>query len=272
MNKYEGIEKSKFIDSDDVSTDEGAKRKFRDDYDQDEDDTFKKSRRTMRTPRKECQQKSTTEAKLDVLMEMIKDVTTELKKIRMEQKEYREDIKNLQRENSMLKKKTEVLEKENKEIRAEIKEIKRSTEIREKERKQNNIIISGLKMDTSDSIILKQAMANFTKEHLQVEAKIKLVRKLGPKTCLVELESAEEKRKIMQNKAKLRNLKGEKIFINDDLTKKEMEMQKNLRTMAQEERNSGKVVKVGYQKLIINGTEWRWNKEREKLEIKESKN
>lgn len=91
------------------------------------------------------------------------------------------------------------------------------------------------------------------------------VRKLGEKRCLIELKNEQDKKKLMQAKSKLKNLKGETIYINDDLTNREREMQKIIRQMAKKERENGKTVKIGYRKLIVNGTEWRWNSDKEIL-------
>ncbi|KAK9738511.1 hypothetical protein QE152_g9821 [Popillia japonica] len=49
----------------------------------------------------------------------------------------------------------------------------------------------------------------------------------------------------MQNKSKLRNRPGNKVFIEDDLTREE----RIIRQRAKEEKNKGKQVKIGLLKL-----------------------
>ncbi|KAF2886643.1 hypothetical protein ILUMI_19530, partial [Ignelater luminosus] len=81
-----------------------------------------------------------------------------------------------------------------------------------------------LKVDTSDPLAPKEAVNDFVKQHLNVEAKIKTVRKL--RMCLIELNNTHEKDKIMQSRSKLKDVQGAKIYINDDVTRREREKQK----------------------------------------------
>ncbi|KAJ8912534.1 hypothetical protein NQ315_014478, partial [Exocentrus adspersus] len=45
-----------------------------------------------------------------------------------------------------------------------------------------------------------------------------------------------------------------------DLTKEERKIQKTIREKAKQEKEKGNDVKVGYQKLVVNGKVWKWNK------------
>ncbi|KYN07152.1 hypothetical protein ALC62_01884 [Cyphomyrmex costatus] len=65
---------------------------------------------------------------------------------------------------------------------------------------------------------------------------------------LEKLENFEEKIKIMKNKYKLR---GRKIYVDDDMTRKEREIQKKVREWAYQEKKKGRMVKVGYGKAEI---------------------
>lgn len=79
---------------------------------------------------------------------------------------------------------------------------------------------------------------------------------------VVELKDWETKQRIMSVKSKL----GErKIYIEHDLTREEREVQKILRKRAREERREGRKVKVGYRKLVIDETQFVWNKERKMI-------
>ncbi|KAK9758999.1 hypothetical protein QE152_g331 [Popillia japonica] len=82
---------------------------------------------------------------------------------------------------------------------------------------------------------------------LGIQIKTKAVKKLGPKTYLIELTSIEDKIKIMKNKSKLKEYTEEKVYINDDMTKEEREIQEKIRRKAKEERMKGKTVKIGFQ-------------------------
>jgi hypothetical protein len=81
----------------------------------------------------------------------------------------------------------------------------------------------------------------------------------GGKMIVADLESWGEKRKVMENKRKLREKKGKRVYIEDDLTKKERDIQKELRALAKEERQKGLRVKVGYKKIWIEGKGFRWD-------------
>jgi hypothetical protein len=71
----------------------------------------------------------------------------------------------------------------------------------------------------------------------------------------VELNTFEEKINVMKNKSKLQ---GQECFIDDDMTLNEREIQAELRKLAREEKEKGNSVKVGYQKLQINGNWVKW--------------
>jgi hypothetical protein len=73
------------------------------------------------------------------------------------------------------------------------------------------------------------------------------------KMMLAKIESWQQMKNIMLKKLKER--KGEKTYIDRDLTNKERKTQKKLREVAREERDRGKRVKIGYRKIQING-EW----------------
>ena len=62
-----------------------------------------------------------------------------------------------------------------------------------------------------------------------------------------------------------RKLKGEKIWIAEDLTWGERKMKWRLRGIAREEIGKGNRVWVGFDKIIINEKWWFWDAERETL-------
>jgi hypothetical protein len=57
-----------------------------------------------------------------------------------------------------------------------------------------------------------------------------------------------------------------RVDIEDDLTKKERDIQKELRALAKEERQKGLRMKVGYKKIWIEGKGFRWDEEKGKLD------
>jgi hypothetical protein len=56
---------------------------------------------------------------------------------------------------------------------------------------------------------------------------------------MTKIENWEQKKGIILNKSKLKERKGEKMYIDDDLTIKERKTQKKLREVAREGRDKG---------------------------------
>jgi len=156
------------------------------------------------------------------------------------------------------------------EIKKELEKVKNKVEWFERDKRKNNIVMSWLKFDTNNTEALKMTMCNFINTHLGVTVEIKETRKLGEKTCLIELENEQEKVKIMENKGKLKNFKEEKIYINNDLMKQDRV--KQIRKRVKEAIENRKQVKVGYSKITIDENEWIWNKNKGKLELTNAKN
>lgn len=55
------------------------------------------------------------------------------------------------------------------------------------------------------------------------------------------------------------------IYIDDDLTKMERERQNHFRDKAKEEREKGNDVKIGYEKIFVKDSWYRWNEKEKKL-------
>uniref|UniRef100_A0A6P7GZJ8 Uncharacterized protein PF11_0207-like n=1 Tax=Diabrotica virgifera virgifera TaxID=50390 RepID=A0A6P7GZJ8_DIAVI len=174
-------------------------------------------------------------------MSKLSNDVTEIKK---DQKSSKEAIEQLIEDNRKLKNENKHLKQENKEIKEELKEIKENMEFMEKQRRKNNVVMNGLTIDTYEQGAIKEAMLNLFKGHMEIEVKIKNAYKLGIKTCLIELEDQEDKIKVMKNKSKLKNYKEEKVYINNDTTMREREIQKTIRMIAREERDKGNEEKL----------------------------
>lgn len=252
------------MDSDDYSTDEQTRKRRCE-----EQERFERSKKTMRTPTKPSNKQ---EDKLDMIVRIMQelkvDLKNEIQQVRADQKLYAEEIIKLKEENAALRKENEI-------IKEELIEIKGNIEMIEKEKRKNNVVLSGLDIKTNNNSILKEEMESFIKRHLGMDIEIKNTHKIGEKHCLIGLKNGEDKIKLMQNKHKLREIKENKIFLNNDMTKQERRIQRELRRIARSEREKGKLVKTGYNKIIVNGEEWRWNDRKgeiEKMRIQTPKN
>uniref|UniRef100_A0A6P7H0T8 Uncharacterized protein LOC114348931 n=1 Tax=Diabrotica virgifera virgifera TaxID=50390 RepID=A0A6P7H0T8_DIAVI len=118
---------------------------------------------------------------------------------------------------------------------------------------------------------MKTEIKNFIKKEIEVEPEIKEVKKISENKCLVELLGTEGKTKVIENKHKLKK-KRNLVYINNDLTAKEREIDYHIRKRAQTEKNKGKQVQIKYQKIIIENEEWIWNNEKGELEVRNMKN
>ncbi|KAI4471155.1 hypothetical protein MML48_1g21465 [Holotrichia oblita] len=238
------------MESDGSTTDEGKRKRGQGDV----AEIFKESKKLTRTQEKEI---SSDESKLDKLMEMMRGLVTQVQHIEGKQDRYMEEMKEIKLENEKMK-------KENEELKKELRSVKERLDRLEGVNRRKNAIMQGLKIDARDQDHLKVMLESTIEKSLGIQIKTKAVKKLGPKTYLIELTSIEDKIKIMKNKSKLKEYTEEKVYINDDMTKEEREIQEKIRRKAKEERMKGKPVKIGFQKLVVEGEQWRWSREKEK--------
>lgn len=94
---------------------------------------------------------------------------------------------------------------------------------------------------------------------------VKGVIKLGEKACLIQLGNEKDKNTVMQRKSRLRGKAEGKWYIQDDLSKIDWDIQRQIRVRASQGRKNGNTVKMGHRKLYVGNEKWRWNKDKGKL-------
>lgn len=241
------------MSSDDCySTDEKRRKKNTGDL----AEIFTRSKKMMRTPERPS---GKVDDKLDKILVMLQALTQEVQELKMEQMELKEEFRKMKKENESIK-------RENAELNREFKLINEKLDALEREKRRNNVVVHGLKMDSKDQNILKEEMEQFIKKELNIDTDIKSAKNIGNKICLIEFNSTTEKEKVMKNKSKLKNRKDARVYINDDMTKAEREIQGVIRKTAKEEINKGNNIKIGFLKLIVNNEVWKWDKEKGLLE------
>lgn len=194
---------------------------------------------------------------MEEVLEAIKELMTEIKDVQKEQRAYTEYIKEIVQEN--------------KEMKKEINELQERIQQLEKEKTKNNLIITGLKIETEDENEMNEVIKDFVKKELEMEVKVRKTRKITNKKYIIEMQTFNDKIKILKAKSKLRNIKNKIIYIDEDLPKKEREIQRQILKRAKEERENGKRVKVGHRKMTVNGKEWKWDSAESKLkEVKDT--
>lgn len=229
----------------------GDKKRLRE---QDGGSVFKRSKKVLRSPATNRNEEDTS------TQEMLKIVLSEIKEIRRENKEYRENMEKLETEVKELK--TELLE-----TRHKMEKIENKLEQYEQQKRKENIIIKGLKLNSDSGSEYKESVKNFIKQNLKVDVEIASAHRLNDMVSVVQMANFEAKIKVMENKNKLRSYAGGNVYIENDLTVKERGIQKQIRDVARNERQKGNVAKVGFNKLIINGIKWVWNREMDTLQI-----
>lgn len=160
-------------------------------------------------------------------------------------------------------------EKSEQEERIKILEIYQ--ERKEKAQKRDNIIIKGKTFEKSNTT---ESVRKFIKEKIDIDLHIletKTIKVGAAEHTVVKLGSLEQKIQVLKAKSKLKN-EIEKIFIENDLTFQERKIQREIKNFAKQ--HTGKEVKIGYQKVRIENTLYKWDYKNSSLieAPKESKN
>ena len=74
-------------------------------------------------------------------------------------------------------------------MRKDIQTLDRRVNYLEKVNKQNNIIVSGMRMNDQERASMKRTLEDLFKKELEVNVPVKSVTILGRRICLVELEN-----------------------------------------------------------------------------------
>lgn len=224
------------------------------------EEVFKKSKKVIRTPTKKQQypvNQLTQQSEKNSMEELKILITNMSKEIREEIKNNKEELKNEIIKNieaidvlkNEIMKKQEEWNQEKQILEDRIVKLERKIEADEKRKRVKTIVIKGLNTDVRDQ---EKQVKDFFERNLQQTVCMKEVYIIGKKdtrpAVVVELNTREEKIRIMQNKYKLR---GKEIFIDDYMTVEERKIQTEIRRKAKEERNNGRQVKKKFKKHII---------------------
>lgn len=251
-----------------------------------EKEIFKKSKLLNRSPTKPTDMDEVIK-QLKFLTQQIgelKDDTT-LKEIKEDQKEIKEDLQTIKKGNQDLRaefqcllKKNEDLQKEYKTDQAQwkkekdvmkekieglsskVESLEAVAEKREREERKNNLIVRGDigLQKTARYEEIKKKVEEICSKEMQIAVNVNYGRYIairGEKDgmWLIKMNCFEDKIQVLKNKKKL----GKKaLFFESDLTKVEREIQWEIRKKAESERGKGNKVKIGYQKMQINGNSW----------------
>lgn len=195
----------------------------------------------------------------------VEKIIAEIREMRGEMESFKEQLaeERRAREEERRREKEEWI-KEKRLLEERIATLEWINEKKERDDRKNRIIIKGVKWRREG---LEKEVIDFIKDSIKVNIGIKKAWTIstgGNKNmAVVEVDSWEQKRDIMSKKKELEK----DILIEDDLTRKEREIQWKLREMARGEREKGmKNVKVGYKKIRIEDKWFRWNEREDKLQ------
>ncbi|XP_025269024.1 trichohyalin-like [Camponotus floridanus] len=209
--------------------------------------------------------------KIDKLTEIILTIKNDTEEIKKENKVIRQEIQDLKEEwkkkQEEWKKEKEIIvnrlkELETKEEQLEKKmarmiQLEEKEETRERRERRNNITLKG--EDLSREGPPKRIIEQIMRQELQVEADVEeaywIRREQRGGMLIAKLKSWQQKREILAKKSKL---KGKKLYIDNDLTKKKRDVQKEIAEIAKLERERGNQVKIGYKKIMVNERTFKW--------------
>lgn len=135
----------------------------------------------------------------------------------------------------------------------EVGKLKRWMEVKEKEERRNNIVIRGIKIEERENL-QKGWIENMIKEKLDLD--VKVTKSWASGTVIIgSLENEEMKKEVMRSKNKLR---GERIFIENDLTWEERSVQREIARWVKEEKEKGRSIQIGTGRVKINGIWKKW--------------
>lgn len=116
-----------------------------------------------------------------------------------------------------------------------------------------------------EGLATKESIEKFLRDKVGVEMKVTDCRRSG-RVILTMLEREGMKVEVMRNKNKLR---GERIFIENDLTWEERKLQERIFRWAKEEREKGVLVKVGFARIQVKGVWRKWEEIEEEIREQE---
>lgn len=128
----------------------------------------------------------------------------------------------------------------------------------EENSRRNNVIISGIKATNHGEALncVREIIHKTMKRPIDV-GNVRLIKqKMGAPKIVVSCKFFEDKMEMLAHKKDFRSREGNEIFINDDLTKEQSQLQFELRGHAKRLRDSGKTVKIRRGQFQVNDGPW----------------
>lgn len=175
---------------------------------------------------------------------------------------HRKIMEEIQAKVDALEAKVDSLQIKNDHLNEKNKRLEDRLESSEREAKKNNVVITGMQAENATEAI--ENFKGLTKRICGEELTIKNVRMFetrnGIKKIVGQLDSMEQKMRIMKKKRELIAI-DKRVFLDDDLTREEQNVQKKAREVCDSLRKEGRSTRAGYRKICVDGKWMGWNRE-----------
>lgn len=211
-----------------------------------------------------------SEAKLDLLIKTMQDVEARMlentQKLNTIETGIGDEVRLLRQ---ALEEKERKWEQERKNLTEAQKQLEQRIDQLERGQRRNNAIVTCSEFTTENGkAIVSKLLTQIDGTCRPTEISCWKAAQ-GAAKVLVRFNSLEDKMKVFKMKRSLKHTGADganhPVFINDDCTRKDQEVNYHIRKMANEMRNQKKDVKLGYRKLCVNGEWFVWDDEEKKL-------
>lgn len=154
-----------------------------------------------------------------------------------------------------------VLQEENQALRDDNTRLSAKLGIFDRDKRRNNVIISGLEATNPEEAvtIVNKALKATGVEPTPLIMNVRILRLKSGQKIVGSFQSLEEKRAIMRNKRNIKTADGNPVYIDDDLSPEDSQIQFRVRQKAKEWRAAGKDVKIGSGQIKVDGTWWKYD-------------
>lgn len=145
-----------------------------------------------------------------------------------------------------------------------LRKLEKKYEWRERGERRRNLLVKGV---TEGERVLKEEVEKVIRR-LGAEVRIEDIRKIEAGKMdkgglvVIKVGSEGERREVLRNKWKLR---GENVWIEEDLTWEERKVRWKLRELVSEQRSEGKLARLGQGGVWMEEVWWKWDEDRGEL-------
>jgi hypothetical protein len=191
---------------------------------------LRNSSRTRRSPNRSQEENQSKEMDKEMKTTMIREMREEIKTLRKELAAVREENGELRKELATVREEMRGREEKGQLEKADwmkrMEMIEEKMEQREKKERKNNVIITGIGAISGN---VERGLEECLEREIGVKVNVKEAFKINKdKMMLAKIENWEQKKNIMLSKSKLKEKKGERMYIDDDLTKEERERENRI--------------------------------------------